>query len=96
VVELPAYTERTITDRARLHQELAGVREQGYAVATDELELGLTALAAPVRSAHGDVVASVSVSGPSYRLPEPRVSDLVALVVEAAEAVSRRVGWAGR
>ena len=96
VAALPAYTERTITDRRRLHEELAAVRERGYAVATDELELGLTALAAPVRSAHGDVVASVSVSGPSYRLPETRVSDLVVLVVEAADAVSRRVGWQGR
>jgi DNA-binding IclR family transcriptional regulator len=96
VAALPAYTKRTITDRRRLHEELAGVRERGYAVAIDELELGLTALAAPVRSAHGDVVASVSVSGPSYRLPETRVSDLVVLVVEAADAVSRRVGWQGR
>src|SRR3712207_3652545 len=90
---LPAYTDSTITDRRRLHTELACVRERGYAVATDELELGLTALAAPVRSAHGDVVASVSVSGPSYRMPEGRLSELVALVIEAADEVSRRVGW---
>lgn len=95
VSELPAYTDRTITDRRRLHAELADVRDRGYAVATDELEVGLTALAAPVRSAHGDVVASVSVSGPSYRLPEGRVAELVLLVVEAAEEVSRRVGWQG-
>jgi DNA-binding IclR family transcriptional regulator len=90
---LPAYTDRTITDRGVLDKELVDVRERGYAVATDELELGLTALAAPVRSAHGDVVASVSVSGPSYRLPEPRVAELVVLVVEAADEVSRRLGW---
>ena len=92
VEALPAYTETTITDRRQLHEELAYVRERGYAVATDELELGLTALAAPVHIAHGVVVASVSVSGPSYRLPEPRVSELVLLVVEAADDVSRRVG----
>jgi DNA-binding IclR family transcriptional regulator len=96
VEALPSYTESTITDRARLREELARVRELGYAVATDELELGLTALAAPVHSAHGDVVASVSVSGPSYRLPETRLSELVALVIEAADEVSRRVGWQGR
>ena len=44
------------------------VREQGYAVAVDELEVGLTAVAAPIRNAHGDVVASMSVSGPTFRL----------------------------
>src|SRR3954470_4109518 len=50
VAELPAYTESTITARSVLHQELDRVRTDGYAVAGDELQVGLTALAAPVRS----------------------------------------------
>ena len=58
----------TITTKPELREELALVREQGYAVAVDELEVGLTAAAAPVRNAHGDVVASMSVSGPTFRL----------------------------
>jgi DNA-binding IclR family transcriptional regulator len=93
VESLPAYTELTITNRRKLHRELAEVRAQGYATAHDELEVGLSALAAPIHSAHGDVVASISISGPSYRLPEPRVADLVKLVMEAADDVSRRLGW---
>jgi len=93
VVALPAYTERTITSRRKLHRELAEVRDQGYAVAHDELEVGLSALAAPIRSAHGDVIASISVSGPSYRLPDPQMADLTKLVIEAADDVSRRLGW---
>lgn len=93
VESLPAYTERTITSRRKLHRELAQVREQGYAVAHDELEVGLSALAAPIRSAHGDVVASISVSGPSYRLPDPEMSDLIKIVIEAADDISRRLGW---
>src|SRR3954447_19930024 len=75
VDQLPAYTNRTLTDRRTLHRELDEVRREGYAVATDELEVGLTALAAPVHTAHGDVVASVSVSGPSFRLPDARVKE---------------------
>ncbi len=93
VDSLPAYTERTITNRRKLHRELEAVREQGYAIAHDELEVGLSALAAPIRSAHGDVVASISVSGPSYRLPDPQMSDLIKIVIEAADDVSRRLGW---
>jgi DNA-binding IclR family transcriptional regulator len=93
VDSLPSYTERTITNRRKLHRELVEVREQGYAVAHDELEVGLSALAAPIRSAHGDIVASISVSGPSYRLPDPQMSDLIKLVIEAADDVSRRLGW---
>ena len=72
------------------------MREQGYAVAVDELEEGLTAVAAPIRNAHGDVVASMSVSGPTFRLPEERVGDVVRLLVEAAAEVSHRLGWGQR
>ncbi|HET7387993.1 MAG TPA: IclR family transcriptional regulator [Nocardioidaceae bacterium] len=93
VEKLPAYTERTITSRAALRKELAAVRERGYAVAVDELEVGLTALSAPVRNAHGDVIASISVSGPSFRVTGARVEELVPFVVEAADEVSRRLGW---
>jgi DNA-binding IclR family transcriptional regulator len=76
--------------------EVARVREQGYAVAVDELEVGLTAVAAPIRNAHGDVVASMSVSGPSFRLPEEQVEDVVRRVVAAAVEVSHRLGWGHR
>jgi DNA-binding IclR family transcriptional regulator len=90
---LPAYTEGTITSRRSFHRELDSVRERGYAVAVDELEVGLTALAAPLHSAHGDVVASISVSGPSLRLDADRVARLVPVLVAAAGEVSGRLGW---
>ncbi len=89
---LPSYTPGTVTSRARLRRELAEVREQGYAVAVDELEVGLTAIAAPIRNAHGDVIASLSVSGPTFRLGETRVKELVPAVVDASDEVSRRLG----
>ena len=93
VADLPAYTHRTITSRDDLLRELETVRDQGYAVAADELEVGLTAVAAPVRSAHGDVIASISLSGQTFRLPEARVEELVPVVVAAGAEVSRRLGW---
>lgn len=94
--KLSAYTPLTITKKGRLHEELARVREQGYALAVDELEVGLTAAAAPIRNAHGDVVASMSVSGPTFRLSEHRVDEVVAKLVEAALEVSHRLGWGQR
>jgi DNA-binding IclR family transcriptional regulator len=90
---LPAYTSATVTSKARLRKELAEVREQGYAVAVDELEVGLTAIAAPIFNAHGDVIASLSVSGPTFRLHEARVKELVPVVQDAAEEISRRLGF---
>ncbi len=89
---LTSYTTHTVTTRAKLRRELVEVREQGYAVAVDELEIGLTAIAAPIRNAHGDVIASLSVSGPTFRLAEPRVKELVPVVLDSADEVSRRLG----
>jgi DNA-binding IclR family transcriptional regulator len=93
---LENYTDTTITSRAALRRELDVVREQGYAVAVDELEVGLTAVSAPIRNAHGDVIASMSVSGPSFRLPEDRIEQVVPMLVGAATEVSHRLGWSHR
>jgi DNA-binding IclR family transcriptional regulator len=93
---LSRYTPLTITKKARLREELQEVRERGYALAVDELEEGLTAAAAPIRNAHGDVVASLSVSGPTFRLPDARMDEVLPQLLAAAEEVSHRLGWGHR
>ena len=62
----------------------------------DELEVGLTAVAAPIHNAHGDVVASMSVSGPTFRLDPDRVEYVIRHLLEAALEVSHRLGWGHR
>jgi len=93
--ELPHFTEETITDPTRLREELAQIRQQGYAVAREELEEGLSAVAAPIMDHEGHVIAVISVSGPSFRLTEDRLVELAAMTCEAAEAVSRQLGYIG-
>jgi DNA-binding IclR family transcriptional regulator len=93
---LARFTERTVTDVAGFPAVLAEVRRRGYATAVDELEAGLTAIAAPVRDAGGAVIASVSASGPSFRIPAVRIPVLAAAVRRAADEVSRRLGWVAR
>ena len=75
---------------------LAGVRRRGFATAVEELEAGLTAVAAPVRNAEGNVIASISASGPSFRIPADRIPVLAVAVGRAAAEVSRRLGWLAR
>lgn len=94
--ELPRFTDKTMTKRSALKAELAEAREKGYAVAVDELEVGLTAAAAPIRNAHGDIVASMSISGPSFRLTEEKLANVVPMLVAAATEVSHRLGWGER
>ena len=93
---LPSYTDVTITKKSKLRQELERVRADGYAVAVDELEVGLSAVAAPIRNAHGDVNASMSVSGPTFRMPTDKLDRAVKLCVDAADEVSHRLGWGHR
>jgi DNA-binding IclR family transcriptional regulator len=90
---LKSHTPRTITDPAQLRASLGLVRERGWAATAEELEIGLNAVAAPVRSVDGTVVAALSVSGPSYRLG-PDDFDNVACVLRAgALEISRGIGY---
>jgi DNA-binding IclR family transcriptional regulator len=91
---LPAFTPATLTSAQSLVGALLRVRREGFAVVVDELEVGLTAVAAPVRSLRGDTVASVSVSGPSFRMASDGLTDTVSQVRAAAATISSRLGWA--
>jgi len=84
-------TNQTLTDPADLRTALERVRERGYSVVVDELELGLTAIAAPIRGPEGTVIASLSVSGPSFRLTAERVDTTATLLVAAAAKISTRM-----
>ncbi len=93
---LARFTDRTITAAAEFGDLLAEVRRRGFATAVEELEAGLTAIAAPVRNAEGNVIASISASGPSFRIPAGRIPVLAVTVRRAAAEVSRRLGWLDR
>jgi DNA-binding IclR family transcriptional regulator len=86
------FAPKTITSRADLDRELARVRNQGYALAIDELEPGLGAIAAPIRNHLGFVIAALSINGPVTRLGPKRRRTLIPKVVRAANRVSRRLG----
>lgn len=94
---LERFTERTLVGADELRAELAQIRRVGFAVALEELEEGLHAVAAPIRTADGSVRAAVSVSGPAYRLTLERIErEVASLVRQAADTISRRVGYLGQ
>ena len=84
---LPRPTSHSVRDRADLERDLADVRHRGYAVTVDELEVGLTAVAAPVRGVDDEVVAAIGLSGPTARLAE-RVDQVGTLLMREGEALS--------
>ena len=81
---------------AALEHELAGVRQRGWASVSEELEVGLNAVAAPIRDANTEVVAALSVSGPSYRLSEEQYEEFAKVTITAADFISRRLRWVDR
>jgi IclR family acetate operon transcriptional repressor len=85
-------TPRTITDTGQLRVELAKVRAGEFAEAVDELEVGLAAIAAPVRGAGGEVIAALSISGPTTRMTPGRIAELKPILIEEARNLSRRLG----
>ena len=91
--ELPELTEWTITDPADLQEDIERVRARGYALAVEELEIGLHAVAAPVFDGLGACVAAVSVSGPSFRLPEERLHEVGGRCVVAGDEASACLGF---
>jgi len=67
-IEFTHYTERTVNSIEKLRQGLAVVREQGYAIVDQELEVGLRSMAVPVRNAAGKVVAAINVGAHGQRV----------------------------
>jgi DNA-binding IclR family transcriptional regulator len=92
---LKKVTPHTITAKTKLEKNLAEIRESGYAWALEELELGLHAIAAPIRDRDGEVVAALSTSGPSYRFTKERLHELAPLLIKGAEEISHRMGHLG-
>lgn len=92
---LEEFTPNTITRAGALEAELAAIRERGWASTTEELELGLNAVAAPIRNAAGDVAAAVGTSGPSYRLTTESFDEVAARLLAGADEISARLGYFG-
>jgi DNA-binding IclR family transcriptional regulator len=90
---LRAYTSRTITDPRELAAEIATVRERGYATAVGEREPDLSAIAAPIRSARGELEAVIALQGPTSRFDEDALENARPLLLEHADAISRELGW---
>jgi DNA-binding IclR family transcriptional regulator len=93
-VGLRQYTKRTITNIENLIQHLDQVRVQGYAMDINEHEEDVQCVAAPIRDMEGNVVAAISVSGPTARMNlQIGRNDLIKTILETAKRISLRFGY---
>ncbi len=86
---LEPFTDSTTVSPAQLRERLAAIREAGFAWATEEFQIGLTSVAAPVFNRSGEAIAAIHCHGPSYRFPtESNRDEIVAAVTAAARRLS--------
>ncbi|MCU1391893.1 MAG: IclR family transcriptional regulator [Ilumatobacteraceae bacterium] len=86
---LEAPTEHSVHTAVQLDKRLDEVRAKGFAWTVDELQLGISAVAAPVRNRKGEIVAAIHCHGPTYRFPAPdEQADIESAVVAAARRLS--------
>jgi IclR family pca regulon transcriptional regulator len=88
-VKLRPMTERTVVNQKRLREILAAVRQDGYAVIDEELELGLRSIAVPVRGASGQVLAGLNVGAQAARVSVERMKqEFLPVLLRGAQELS--------
>lgn len=89
---LEQFTDHTLTDPVRLEADLTDTRARGYSLDREERNLGMHCVAAPVFDTHGEIVAGLSVSGPSTRVEQFGIEALGASVQAAARDLTDAIG----
>lgn len=88
---LPRHNENTITGRQRLRDELARVREGGYAIDDEEDELGFRCIGVPVAMAPDQPPAAISVSGNISQVTQDNERALAQQLKQAAKAIAEQL-----
>jgi DNA-binding IclR family transcriptional regulator len=91
---LPKATEDTITTPDELHRELEKIREQGIAYNNQEAIEGLLAIGAPVLKSDGEVIGSLSISGPTHRMKGKVDGNLKELLLGATNELELNINYA--
>ena len=84
-------TEKTITSPAQLREELEATRQRGYGLDDEEFEVGIRAVSAPIWDIDGNVIAALSMPGPTNRMSPERIPEIAQALIEAARAISAHV-----
>ena len=90
--EMRALTPNTITDRQKLYNELELIRQQRYAISRGEWILEASGVAAPVFDQAGDILAVLTISGPTQRFTEEIITRYTSIVTRVASQISIEIG----
>lgn len=87
------HTKKTITSYTDLLEEFAKIRTVGYAIDNEEVEEGLYCIAAPIHDMNGNVIAAMSVAGPTVRMTKENTDAIIKDVLRISATISERLGY---
>jgi DNA-binding IclR family transcriptional regulator len=90
-ISFERFTPDTFVTREQLVSDLQVTRARGYALDNEEIVSGTRCVAVPIFTRDGTVVAAISLSAPSYRMPEERVAEIAAALGVIADAARERM-----
>lgn len=90
--ELTSFTKRTVIDQEKLHESLIQIKQDGWAFVEQQLEDGLSSLAAPIRNNEGKVIAAINISSHTDRINSDMLKEnFLPLLLKAAEDISMEI-----
>ena len=91
--KIPKFTSNSITGRVQLIKKLEEARENGYLIDNEEYVEGIKCVAAPIFDHEGNVKFSLSTTGPAFRMTDEKIEELIVIIKNAANEISRRIGY---
>ena len=91
--KIPKFTQNTITNKVEYFKRMEENKKLGYTIDNEEFVEGIKCVAAPIFDHNGNVRFSLSTTAPAFRMNEEKIMELVVIIKEAANEISRRIGY---
>lgn len=91
-VGMPGFTRKTLTNDRRFFADMETTRERQWALDDEEATVGMRCVAASIHNEFDDIVAAVSISGPTTRLTYDRIGELGPRIKRVAAEITAAIG----
>lgn len=92
-MEFVKYTDNTLHDKETIMKSLEQIKKKGYSEESEELEIGLSCIAAPLFNYFGNPFAAISISGPTSRMSENFRKEISTNLIHITQEISKKLGY---
>lgn len=80
-------------DWSKLHDKLMLIRQQGYSITVDEIDVGAHSITGPIFDKQNQIIAAMSIAGPSIRFSEENIQRYIDLIIKVTNNISEKLGF---